>query len=278
MIHAQFEKAVALLESGDVEQLASLLKDHVGLAHARDEGNATLLIRLIDWPGYRPRSAESAKALVDAGVEIDARRDDDNGTALAGALCTKEIDIVEVLVQHGADLTAPLGWTHGTNFELADRICQDLGRQRDDKIKKLAKLISDASGKNVPTRAPFGGTIPLLFVKDVKTATEYYTTQLGFHVDWAQQENGEDCYLGISRGGTEFHLTACACSDDRHTGKLWVRVECDRIDDLFAELDAAGVNITTPPLNQPWGFRELEIEDPDGNRLTFYGPATDDKS
>ena len=276
-IHPQFKAALELLDSGAVDDLRELLRNHVDLVDARDEDNASLLIRLIDWPGYRPNSAECARALLEAGADVDARRDDENGTALAGALCTKEVDVIRVLLEFGADIHAPLGWMAGTNLELADRTCQDLGRQRDDEIVALSEIFSKAAPRTIPSRPPFGGTTPLLFVSDVAESEKFYTEKLGFHVDWRVEEDDCNPYICISRGGTEFHLTGCQCEDKRHIGNLWVRVECDLIDRQFEECRAAGVNIFDEPANRPWGFREFRTEDPDGNRLTFYGPTTDDE-
>lgn len=278
MTHAQFDAAVKLIDSGEVDSLRELLKQHPDLANARDEGNASLLIRLIDWPGYRPRSVESARVLLEAGVDINSRRDDENGTALAGALYTEEFDLVHLFLEFGADIHAPLGWMSGTNLDLVDRKCQDLGKQRSDKIRKLADAFSKAAGRAIPSQAPFGGTVSLLFVNDIEAGLKFYTEKLGFHVNWTHTDSDCDPYISISRGSTEFHLTGCGCDDNRHVGNLWVRVECDLIDDLYEQVKAANVTIFDGPANQPWGFRELDIEDPEGNRITFYGPTTEDDS
>ena len=109
-MHDQFQAAVDLVDSGDVAALRNLLDAHPDLATARDEGNAPLLIRLIDWPGHRPNAADTARVLLEAGAEVDARRDDENGTALGGALCTGEADVIKVLLDFGADIHAPCGW------------------------------------------------------------------------------------------------------------------------------------------------------------------------
>ena len=107
---------------------------------------------------------------------------------------------------------------------------------------------------------------------------DYYTERLGFHVDWSVDGSGDDPYVCISRGGTEFHLTGCHCDDKRHVGNLWIRVGCDAIDELCEQYQAAGVNITEMPGDRPWGFREMEVEDSDGNRFTFFGPTTESES
>lgn len=269
-----FDAAVGYIEAGQCDELRQLLAQQGELVTARDESNATLLIRLIDWPGYRPNSAQTARVLIEAGAEIDARRDDHNGTALAGALCTREFDVVTTLVELGADIHAPLGWMPGTNLDLADRICQDLGKQRSQEIIDLSRLFTAAAGRKIPSQAPFGGSTPLLFVGNVQQGIEFYTQRLGCHVDWIHEEPDSDPYVGMSRGSFNFHLTSCSCDDQRHLGNTWLRIECDLIDDLYAQLDTEQINTIKEPKDQPWGFRELMIEDPDGNRLTFFGPTT----
>lgn len=281
-----FETAVGLIQSGKTAELSDLLKQHPELSTARDESNATLLIRLIDWPGVWLHSAESARVLIAAGAEIDARRDEKNGTALAGALCTMNVEVVKVLIDAGADVNLPLGWMPGTNLDLADRICQNLGQQRDSKILMLRELFTKASGEAIPRRAPMGGTLPIVYLSDVTAGLKFFTEVLGFHIDWTHETPDCEPYFGISRGGAELHLSACHCSDQRHVGNLWVRIECDQIDELFDELQENDkqfgskqgtdpqIKFLTEPTDQPWGFREMEIEDPDGNRITFYGPTT----
>ena len=83
-----FETAISLLDSGDVDGLRRLLSEHPGLVTGRDGDGATLLIRLTDWPGLRPRAAESARLLLGTGAEADARRAGDQGTPLAAAVST----------------------------------------------------------------------------------------------------------------------------------------------------------------------------------------------
>lgn len=39
------------------------------------------------------------------------------------------------------------------------------------------------------------------------------------------------------------------------------------IDELFAALQSDGVEILQPPLDQPWGCRDFQVADPDGNKV-----------
>ena len=44
----------------------------------------------------------------------------------------------------------------------------------------------------------------------------------------------------------------------------------DDADALAARLAAAGVPITQPPTDQPWGHRNMAVVDPNGMRLVFF--------
>lgn len=52
--------------------------------------------------------------------------------------------------------------------------------------------------------------------------------------------------------------------------QLAFRVSPGDVDRCAAELQAAGVELTLPPTDQPWGHRTLFFRDPDGNLLEIY--------
>jgi hypothetical protein len=49
----------------------------------------------------------------------------------------------------------------------------------------------------------------------------------------------------------------------------------DDVDALRDALAANGSTIRNGPSNYPWGARELQVEDPDGNVIRFGSDATD---
>ena len=139
-IHPHFDTALAALDAGDLDTLGTLLDEHPNLATARDDGNATLLIRLVDWPGKRPHAAESARLLLEAGADVDARRADDQGTPLSGTACTNEIDTMAVLLDHEADLYAPCGFTPGTVLDFIKRLAENIAHRHE--FLAMADLVS----------------------------------------------------------------------------------------------------------------------------------------
>ncbi|MCQ4210087.1 VOC family protein [Streptomyces longispororuber] len=52
-------------------------------------------------------------------------------------------------------------------------------------------------------------------------------------------------------------------------GTFGAYVVTDRVDELYARLTDAGVKITQPITDQPYGSREFAITDPEGNKWSF---------
>lgn len=269
-----FEAAMTLVDYGDFQGLGELLDANPELANARDEGNATLLIRLIDWPGHRPWASETARVLLTAGAEVDARRDEENGTALSGALCTGEIDVIRVLLEYGADVHAECGWQSGSVLDLADDLCQQLSHVGAEFNQQIAEIFGERAGSPIPSRTPVGGVVPLVFFDDVDAGVEYFTQVLGFRINWIHEPEGSPCgkYVSVQRGDAELHVTDCECDDRRHVGTLYLRI-CVGPDvaQLYKEFQKAGVTFRSELKDQPWGLREFETEDFEGNRIIFYG-------
>jgi uncharacterized protein len=111
--------AVDAIHAGDVEALEQLLGEYPGLADAtiREVGDdcssdgeritRTLLHVATDWPGHFPNVAETIRALVDAGAEVDGRAASGTETPLHWAASSDDIDAVDALLDAGADVEAP---------------------------------------------------------------------------------------------------------------------------------------------------------------------------
>lgn len=145
-IEKQFQQAVDLMESGDYHALRVLLMRNPALAKQRDETNATLLVRLIDYPGHRPNANKTARVLLLAGCDVDARRDERNGTALAGVLSTGEVDVARVLLEFGANFRANLGFREGDVIDMAIELAKDEREENSDVSNAVRKLVADFTG------------------------------------------------------------------------------------------------------------------------------------
>ena len=112
------QAVVRAIENGDVEQLARLLDTAPDIAHAyivrtdppTEAGKRTLLHILADWPGHRPRGAETAALLIKRGADVNApfvgRHSE---TPLHWAASSDDIPVLDALLDNGADIEAPGG-------------------------------------------------------------------------------------------------------------------------------------------------------------------------
>ncbi len=105
--------------------------------------------------------------------------------------------------------------------------------------------------------------VPELPVEDVERAQRYYRDVLGFEIGWLYpgKEIG-----AVSRGGVVifFRRTSAPFAPAVH----WVYA--DDVEESYRELQASGANIVDPPEKKPWGLRQFEIQDLDGNRFYFH--------
>ncbi|MGH3916461.1 MAG: ankyrin repeat domain-containing protein [Pseudonocardiaceae bacterium] len=117
---------VTAIRTGDLATLRRLLTENPGLATARlgDDDSAgmsrTLLHVVTDWPGHFPRGAATVTALVEAGADVNARfRGPHDETPLHWAASTDDIEVLDALLDAGADIEAP-GAVLGGGPPLAD--------------------------------------------------------------------------------------------------------------------------------------------------------------
>jgi Ankyrin repeats (3 copies) len=104
---------IAAVHSGDLGTLRQLVEEHPGLASSGLGGAAggrTPLHVVTDWPGFFPNGPEAAQLLIDAGADVDAHGDDENGeTPLHWAASSDDAAVAAVLIDAGADVNMPHG-------------------------------------------------------------------------------------------------------------------------------------------------------------------------
>ena len=111
------QAAVAAIRAGDVDVLRRLLQEHPGLATARlgsapqgcDPGMTRSLLHVVtDWPGHYPNGAAMVALLVEAGADVNARfTGPHTETPLHWAASSDDVDVVDALLDAGADIEAP---------------------------------------------------------------------------------------------------------------------------------------------------------------------------
>ena len=120
------------------------------------------------------------------------------------------------------------------------------------------------------------GAVPEIPVTDINEAAAYYENNLGFIVDWCDQELG---LAGISKGDCRMFL---ANSDFRkgwgNVGPvlIWLNLESkDEVNDLYRLWSNSKAKLISEPESKPWGLHEFMAKDPDGNLFrVFYDFGT----
>ena len=105
-------------------------------------------------------------------------------------------------------------------------------------------------------------TIPMLPSTDLKRTAAFYQ-RLGFEVKGDTKD-----YLIVARDGQELHffLHKGGKHADHSDFACYIRVE--GLIDLYDDYHAIGL-AAVPPIEQPWGMKELYLVDPDGSLLRF---------
>ena len=107
---------VAAIQSGDVETLRPLLRDSPEVATARVVDrrgvSRTLLHVVADWPGHFPKGPQTVAILVAAGADVNApvMHPGPHGspeTALHWSASSDDVDVLDALLDGGADIEAP---------------------------------------------------------------------------------------------------------------------------------------------------------------------------
>lgn len=114
---------------------------------------------------------------------------------------------------------------------------------------------------------------PVLGVRNVLDAIEYYCEKLGFErPEQVYIPGGEAVYAIVRRGGIAVHLQirrreVFAGPRELHEGDGYFLVE--NVDALRDEFAARGVKLLRDVQDEHYGIRDFTIETPDGHRLTF---------
>jgi len=133
--------------------------------------------------------------------------------------------------------------------------------ERDDSLVELARACSRHGDLSCPR--------PILHVRSLHASQRYYRDSLGFKIDW---EYGDPPDFGsVSRGDTALFM----CQGCQGNPGSWMMIFTPSVDRLHEELARKGAIIKLPPTNMPWGMREMQVADLDGNVIRF-GSAIDD--
>jgi catechol 2,3-dioxygenase-like lactoylglutathione lyase family enzyme len=165
-------------------------------------------------------------------------------------------------------------------FKLTDAqelVARQMGFDGWQALKSGAQVMTGDS-KSTPQRPFLNSVAPQLFVRDIKASCEFFTSKLGFAVDFAYGD--PPFYAQVKRDNTQFVLrmvcepvfTAVREREQLLSAAVTV-ASADEIKQLFLAYQSAGVDFNQTLKKEPWGARTFIVRDPDGNFILFAGPA-----
>lgn len=130
----------------------------------------------------------------------------------------------------------------------------------DDHAGFAATVKACTSGKD------FACPRPILYVASLDASMKYYRDRLGFRMDWT--DGSPPDFGAVTRGETQIFM----CQKCQGHAGSWMFVMVPDVDAVHAELKKRGARIKAAPDNKPWGVREMQVVDLDGNVLRIAGP------
>ena len=111
---------------------------------------------------------------------------------------------------------------------------------------------------------------PIFHVSDLCAAIDFYHVKLGFDKEFVYGK--PPYYAGVKLGDVILHLNQ---GDEGKTrrGQGTAYVFCDSVDEYYREIEGRGTEITSKLNAWPYGMRDFQIADPDGNRVCFGCPV-----
>lgn len=118
------------------------------------------------------------------------------------------------------------------------------------------------------------GATPILRTVNYPRAKDYYLDCLGFRL---LDEGGDPPNFGvIERDEVVLFLNGWSGGPARSDGGWDAYLYVTGVDALFDEVRQAGAKIARPIERAPYGMREFDLLDPDGNRICFGERAEPD--
>jgi catechol 2,3-dioxygenase-like lactoylglutathione lyase family enzyme len=118
-----------------------------------------------------------------------------------------------------------------------------------------------------------------LYVRDLKASTDFFTTKLGFSIDFVY---GDPPFYGqVSRDNAHLalrHMDEPFFAEDIRERETLLSASitlatAEEIKTLFLAYQAADVPFAQSLRNEPWHAKTFIVKDPDGNLILFAGPA-----
>jgi catechol 2,3-dioxygenase-like lactoylglutathione lyase family enzyme len=118
-----------------------------------------------------------------------------------------------------------------------------------------------------------------LYVRDLKASTDFFTTKLGFTIDFIYgdppfygQVSRDNARLALRHMDEPFFAVDIRQREDLLSASITLAT-ADEIKQLFLAYQAADVPFHQSLKKEPWGARTFIVKDPDGNLILFAAPA-----
>jgi catechol 2,3-dioxygenase-like lactoylglutathione lyase family enzyme len=122
--------------------------------------------------------------------------------------------------------------------------------------------------KDVSRAEPkFEAVTPRIPVADVEQALSFYMESLGFQLAW--KWGNPPTHASVCRDSISLDLIA---SPPERRGTAMAYVQLSGVDAYFSELKSRQAD-SSEVGDRPYGMRDFEVVDPDGNRLAFGEPT-----
>jgi catechol 2,3-dioxygenase-like lactoylglutathione lyase family enzyme len=157
-------------------------------------------------------------------------------------------------------------------------VARQLGFEGWQALKAGAEAMS-TQVKQAPTVPILSGTAAQLYVADVKASCDFFTSKLGFAIDFVY---GDPPFYGMVKRDRAQLCMRLVCEpvfvgdirQREHLLSASITVDtAAEIKQLFLEFQSAGVSFHQGLKKEPWGARNFIVLDPDGNLILFAGPA-----
>jgi uncharacterized glyoxalase superfamily protein PhnB len=122
-----------------------------------------------------------------------------------------------------------------------------------------------------PSAVSLRDAATLFVVQDVLRSVEHYRDVLGFRVEFTYGD--PTFYAGVEGDNVTIHLQA-ASKTKRQPGHGTINVFVTGVDALYQELKSNGARTMEEPADRPYGMRDFDINDLDGNQLCFGEPTS----
>jgi len=114
---------------------------------------------------------------------------------------------------------------------------------------------------------------PILQVNDLAKSISFYCDVLLFTKEFAYGE--PPFYAGVKHDSLVLHL--CSSEENKtRRGMGSAYIFCDEVDAYYTEITAKGAEVTSPLNTYPYGMRDFQIKDIDGNLISFGTPVDEE--